>query len=143
MPLAAAISDSPSGVFLRGEAPRFWRDAAHWEYDSREFQLRAGVDPWPWDRRPERRHMAVLRTVDHAYVQFGDGSWLCFDLVADPTWRTTVTDPAMVLPLAQQRPEVIMNPVKIAEAFYYLHTQDRSCWTHELQLTPFATKPSY
>ena len=30
-----------------------------------------------------------------------------------------------------------MNPVKIAEAFYYLHTQDRSCWTHELQLTPF------
>jgi hypothetical protein len=32
--------------------------------------------------------------------------------------------------------------VKIAEAFYYLHTQDKSCWTHELQLTPFATKPS-
>ena len=32
---------------------------------------------------------------------------------------------------------------KIAEAFYYLHTQDRSCWTHDLQLTPFSTKPSY
>src|SRR3979490_2792689 len=44
---------------------------------------------------------------------------------------------------AQQHPEVVMNPVKIAEAFYYLHTQDRSCWTHELQLTPFATKPSF
>ncbi len=48
-----------------------------------------------------------------------------------------------LLPLAQQRPEVIMDPVKIAEAFYYLHTQDRSCWTHELQLTPYSTKPSY
>lgn len=47
------------------------------------------------------------------------------------------------LPLAQQHPERVMNPVKIAEAFYYLHTQDKSCWTHELQLTPFATKPSY
>ncbi len=47
------------------------------------------------------------------------------------------------LPLAQQRPEVVMNPVKIAEAFFYLHTQDKSCWTHELQLTPFPTKPSY
>ena len=47
------------------------------------------------------------------------------------------------LPRAQQRPEIVMNPVKIAEAFYYLHTQDRSCWTHELQLTPFATKPSF
>ena len=47
------------------------------------------------------------------------------------------------LPRAQQHPEVVMNPVKIAEAFYYLHTQDRSCWTHDLQVTPFSTKPSY
>ena len=44
---------------------------------------------------------------------------------------------------AQQNPDAVMNPVKIAEAFYYLHTQDRSAWTHELQLTPFPTKPSY
>ena len=44
---------------------------------------------------------------------------------------------------ARENPDLIMNPVKIAEAFYYLHTQDRSCWTHELQLTPFPTKPSY
>ena len=47
------------------------------------------------------------------------------------------------LPIAQQQPEVVMNPVKIAEAFYYLHSQDKSCWTHELQLTPFPTKPSF
>ena len=44
---------------------------------------------------------------------------------------------------AQREPDTVMNPVKIAEAFYYLHTQDRSCWTHELQLTPFPTKPSH
>jgi NAD(P)-dependent dehydrogenase (short-subunit alcohol dehydrogenase family) len=47
------------------------------------------------------------------------------------------------LPRAQQHPDAVMNPVKIAEAFYYLHTQDKSCWTHELQLTPFSTKPSF
>ena len=47
------------------------------------------------------------------------------------------------LPRAQQQPELLMNPVKIAEAFYYLYTQDKSCWTHELQLTPFSTKPSF
>ena len=47
------------------------------------------------------------------------------------------------LPIAQQQPEVVMNPVKIAEAFYYLHTQDKSCWTHELQLTPFPTMPAF
>lgn len=43
----------------------------------------------------------------------------------------------------QNRPELVMNPVKIAEGFWYLHTQDKSCWTHELQLTPHATMPSY
>jgi hypothetical protein len=32
--------------------------------------------------------------------------------------------------------------VKIADAYWYLHTQDKSCWTHELMLTPFAAKPS-
>ena len=47
------------------------------------------------------------------------------------------------LPKAQKNPDAIINPIKIAEAFFYLHTQDRSCWTHELQLTPFPTKPSF
>ena len=40
-------------------------------------------------------------------------------------------------------PLPVRHRLKIAEAFYYLHTQDRSCWTHELQLTPFPTKPSH
>jgi NAD(P)-dependent dehydrogenase (short-subunit alcohol dehydrogenase family) len=43
----------------------------------------------------------------------------------------------------QNRPELVMNPVSIAEGFWYLHTQDKSCWTHELQLTPYSTMPSY
>jgi len=43
----------------------------------------------------------------------------------------------------QNRTDLIINPVKIADAYYYLHTQDKSCWTHELQLTPFAAKPSF
>ena len=47
------------------------------------------------------------------------------------------------LPRNQNRREFIINPVKIAEAYWYLHTQDKSCWTHELQLTPYSTMPSY
>ena len=47
------------------------------------------------------------------------------------------------LPKAQKNPDALINPMKIADAFFYLHTQDRSCWTHELQLTPFPTKPSF
>jgi NAD(P)-dependent dehydrogenase (short-subunit alcohol dehydrogenase family) len=32
--------------------------------------------------------------------------------------------------------EMMLDPAKIAEAYWYLHTQDPSCWTHEIQLTP-------
>ena len=64
--------------------------------------------------------------------------------VANVVIDGTIDSPGTrAMPRAQQQPEVIMNPVKIAEAFYYLHTQDKSCWTHELQLTPFPTKPSF
>lgn len=47
------------------------------------------------------------------------------------------------LDFARKRPEVMMNPGAIADAFWYLHTQDRSCWTHELQLTPYVSNPSF
>ena len=64
--------------------------------------------------------------------------------VANVVIDGTIDSPGTrALPRAQQHPEVVMNPVKIAEAFYYLHTQDKSCWTHELQLTPYPTKPSF
>ena len=64
--------------------------------------------------------------------------------VANVVIDGTIDSPGTrALPRSQQQPELIMNPVKIAEAFYYLHTQDRSCWTHELQLTPFSSKPSF
>ncbi len=64
--------------------------------------------------------------------------------VANVVIDGTIDSPGTrALPRSQQQPGLLMNPIKIAEAFYYLHTQDRSCWTHELQLTPFASKPSF
>ncbi len=64
--------------------------------------------------------------------------------VANVVIDGTIDSPGTrAMPKNQNRPDLIINPVKIAEAFWYLHTQDRSCWTHELQLTPFPTKPSY
>ena len=47
------------------------------------------------------------------------------------------------LPKAQANPGIVMNPEKIADGFYYLHMQDPSAWTHELQMTPHPTMPSY
>ena len=64
--------------------------------------------------------------------------------VANVVIDGTIDSPGTsALPRNQNRRDLIINPEKIAEAFWYLHTQDRSCWTHELQLTPFAAKPSY
>lgn len=64
--------------------------------------------------------------------------------VANVVIDGTIDSPGTrAMPRLQNRPDLIVNPVKIAEAFWYLHTQDRSCWTHELQLTPFPSKPSY
>ncbi len=64
--------------------------------------------------------------------------------VANVVIDGTIDSPGTrALPRSQQHPELVINPVKIAEAFYYLHTQDKSCWTHEIQLTPFSTKPSF
>jgi NAD(P)-dependent dehydrogenase (short-subunit alcohol dehydrogenase family) len=64
--------------------------------------------------------------------------------VANVVIDGTIDSPGTrAMPRNQNRPELIINPMKIADAFWYLHTQDRSCWTHELQLTPFSTKPSY
>jgi len=88
--------------FLEGADPEGWRTAAHWEYDWRD--VLTGPTRYGGGRLPdlERCNLAVLRTTTHAYVHFGDGTWRCFDLVADPTWRTTTEDPAVVLPLAQE-----------------------------------------
>lgn len=91
----------PWTPFLRGESPPWWREEAHWEFDWRFTRIPHGPHVWPWDRRLERQHLAVLRGERCAYVQFGDGSFRCFDLAADPTWRTEVGDPGVVLAHAQ------------------------------------------
>jgi NAD(P)-dependent dehydrogenase (short-subunit alcohol dehydrogenase family) len=36
----------------------------------------------------------------------------------------------------------MMDPAKIADAFFWLHAQDPSCWVHELQLTPAPRAPA-
>jgi arylsulfatase A-like enzyme len=100
-PVPLQCDGLPLTPFLRGERPREWRTAAHYEWDWRDVFIGGEAHEWPWDRRLERQNLAVLRDASHAYVQFGSGDWLCFDLAADPTWQTRVTDPAVVLPLAQ------------------------------------------
>ncbi len=101
VPVPGQCDGYPLTPFLAGDTPDKWRLAAHWEYDWRAMLIGVVAHDWPWERTLERQHLAVHRTDSHAYVQFGNGDWLCFDLAADPTWRSTVDDPAVVLPLVQ------------------------------------------
>jgi len=80
-----------------------WRDAAHWEYDWRAVVIPLLGDTGGDDGGLTGMYLAVTRTDTAAYVQFGDGTWLAFDLARDPTWRTPLTDPATVLGLAQRQ----------------------------------------
>ncbi len=79
-----------------------WRSAAHYEWDWRYFFIGRDRPPWPLDRTLSRQNLAVGCGDDVAYVQFGDGSFRCFDLRADPTWRTDCTDDARTLAAAQE-----------------------------------------
>jgi arylsulfatase A-like enzyme len=99
--IPAQVDGLPLTAFLEGTDPPWWRDAAHWEWDWRFVFIEASERGWPLDRRLERQNLAVVRTLSHSYVHFGDGSWRCFDLGEDPTWRTECHDPEVVLPLAQ------------------------------------------
>ena len=102
VPVPVQCDGFPLTPFLLGQQPGDWRDTAHYEWDWRDVFIPDGPHPWPWDRRLERQHLAVGRSRDFAYVQFGDGTWRCYDLANDPTWHTEVTDPAVVLALAQK-----------------------------------------
>ena len=83
----------------------------------------------------------LMRTLAQALTEeYSEYSVHVANVVIDGTIDSPGT---RALPRSQQQPELLINPVSIAEAFYYLHTQDKSCWTHELQLTPFASKPSF
>lgn len=88
--------------FLRGETPGGWRTAAHWEFDWRYVFVPSTDFSGARARDLDSQNLAVLRRDDAAYVHFGDGRALAFDLAGDPSWRTPLTDPARVLSLAQE-----------------------------------------
>lgn len=86
---------------IRGDAKE-WRSAAHYEWDYRSFWINDHTRRWPADRTLSRQNIAISVGDDISYVQFGDGSFKCFDLSADPTWRTECVDESRTLRAAQE-----------------------------------------
>jgi NAD(P)-dependent dehydrogenase (short-subunit alcohol dehydrogenase family) len=79
------------------------------------------------------RHAANAAALEKAIVEQGGESMVVeLDLVS----RESISRAFATIRTQAGDPDVLVYN-------YYLHTQDKSCWTHELQLTPFATKPSF
>jgi arylsulfatase A-like enzyme len=78
-----------------------WREAAHYEWDSRFIFLGAAQSAPSWTLA--RCNLAASVSDDVAYVQFGDGSFRCYDLALDPTWRTECRDGERILHAAQEQ----------------------------------------
>jgi arylsulfatase A-like enzyme len=88
-------------LFADDHAP--WRRAAHYEWDYRRFLIGSDNLRWPVDRSLSQQNLAVTISDDYGYVQFAEGSYLCFDLAKDPTWRTQSRDADFVLRAAQDQ----------------------------------------
>jgi arylsulfatase A-like enzyme len=105
-PIPAQCDGRSLMPWLDGREPVEWREMATWEYDWRQLYISddaAGAAlNWPNDRRLERQNLCVQRDAESAYVQFGNGDWLAFDLALDSTWRTPIHESERVLPLAQR-----------------------------------------
>jgi arylsulfatase A-like enzyme len=108
--LADALSlEVPVQCDGRSLAPLFaddaaeWRNQAHYEWDYRTYFIGASTARWPRDRTLSRQNLAVSLDDELAYVQFADGSYKCFDLLEDPTWRTDCRDAERVMHAAQEQ----------------------------------------
>jgi arylsulfatase A-like enzyme len=78
-----------------------WREAAHYEWDSRFIFLGADTSAPSWTLA--RCNLAVSVSEEVAYVQFGDGSFRCYDVALDPTWRTECRESDRILHAAQEQ----------------------------------------
>jgi NAD(P)-dependent dehydrogenase (short-subunit alcohol dehydrogenase family) len=92
-------------------------------FASAKFGLRAVAQSMARELGPKNIHVAHLiidAGVDTAFVR--------------ERIRARGNDPD-ALP-----PDTLMEPDSVAEAYWYLHSQQRDGWTHELDLRPFAEK---
>ena len=95
--------DGRSLLALMADENVEWRSAAHYEWDYRSFFIDAETPKWPTSRMLSRQNLAVSVGDSTGYVQFADGTYRCYDLALDPTWRTEVEQADRILLAAQEQ----------------------------------------
>lgn len=120
---------------LRGENVA-WRDEAHYEWDSRFMLL--GARGSPSRDTLAQRNLAVSVGEDLAFVQFGDGSMRCFNLLEDPTWRTECSDRERIFDAMQR--QLLWRQRHLRHVFtdMLLGADRRGRWPNEIRLGSLA-----
>jgi len=92
-------------------------------FASAKFGLRAVAQSMARELGPQNIHVAHLiidAGVDTAFV------------------RERIKARGGEAAVASIKPDQLMNPESIADAYWYLHTQSRDAWTFELDVRPYA-----
>ena len=63
---------------------------------------------------------------------------LVLDAMVDTKWvRERITATSGADALDKLRPDELMDPEAVGDAYWQLHGQPRSAWTHELDIRPY------
>lgn len=116
------VSAASGSVFFTGATASMRGGKGYAAFASAKFGLRAVAQSMARELGPKNIHVAHL-VIDSAV----DTEWV----------RQIITERAGADALEKTPEDGLMEPSAIAEAYWYLHTQPRHAWTHEMDLRPY------
>src|ERR1700677_1844464 len=112
-------------IFFTGATASVRGGVGYAAFASAKFGLRAVAQSMARELGPKNIHVA------HLIIDAGVDT----DFVRDRI-RSARGDEAV----ENIRPDQLMNPASVGEAYWTLHTQHRDAWTHELDLRPYGER---
>ena len=125
LPVPVQCDGLPLTPFLAGEDPPWWREAAHWEFDTRTTYIGRSAPRMAVGPAARASGPCVRRSETAAYAHFGDGTLASASTSpADPTWRTPVVDPQAILRAGAGDADVA-GPARGPHAYRHDHRRRR------------------
>ncbi len=116
------VSAEAGSIFFTGATASMRGGKGYAAFASAKFGLRALAQSMARELGPKNIHVAHL-VIDSAV----DTEWV----------RQIITERGGADALEKIPEDGLMEPSAIAEAYWYLHTQPRHAWTHEMDLRPY------
>jgi NAD(P)-dependent dehydrogenase (short-subunit alcohol dehydrogenase family) len=119
------VPRNKGSIFFTGATASMRGGIGYAAFASAKFALRALAQSMARELGPENIHVA------HLVIDAGvDTAWV----------RERIKERGGEDALDNLAPDELVRPAAIGEAYWQLHQQDPSCWTHELDVRPFMEK---